>query len=217
MSILTIKPPVVGRVNQLPKPTFQLAKLQDPVAQQNFEILSRELNRLHQGGVPKAANIVFSSGLLNTDSTQFADTNEHRIAQLSCQITTSGNPVSVKLSPAMISNNSTYDSILNIGNITPPADAFSNKVTFGWYRSVIGGADGSPVCISRQFVSNSVTFSTPAAGNTIALLYNYLQLPAFEIEDPVSTGTYLYQFFLQCGSNTFVTLNQVQVIARELS
>ena len=215
MSILTTQAPVVGKLNQTPQPKLQLGGVQDPSAQHNFEVLSRELNKLRQGGPVRAANIVFSTGLLNTSSTQFADTNEHRIVQLSCQITTQGNPVSVKIAPAAISSDSSYKSIINIGNIAPPADAFSNKVTFGWYRNIVGSGNG-PVCISKQFISNSITFNVPAAGNAIALLFNYLQLPAFEIVDPVPSGTYLYQFFLQCGTNTFVTLNQIQAVAREL-
>jgi hypothetical protein len=192
----------------LNKPLIQLItqNIQDPVVQQNFEILNR-LFQQNLGGTPIApANIIFGPAWASGNGLTFSGTTVQTPGALQVQITTRGNPVRVKLAPFQYqSGNPSLFRLSTLGT-------YSAFGTFGWIRYQQGVSNGLSTTIASQILGVQAQSSgtSPIVGMDIPL-------PAFEYDDVVPTGTYTYQFFFQLGSvsQALAVLN-VNTVAYEL-
>jgi hypothetical protein len=183
-----------------PTALFITQNIDDPVVQQNFELLNKILAQKTQGNSISPANIVFGAASGSASASTISGTAQQVLTAVQVQIATRGNPVRVKVAP--FSYNSTYPSYLKLSTTATNIA----QATFGWLR--IGSSGGTPTVIS------SVTVGAGIAANSINFA---MPLPAFEFDDCVATGTYTYQFFVKLlNSSQTLTFQNINAVAYEL-
>jgi hypothetical protein len=199
-------------LNQTPQGLFATSYIQDPIVQQNFEILNKIISQILGGQLNPQANIVF--GPAAAQSTPVVVTTTSTVitpGAFQAQITTGGNPVRVKLAPFQFFNPPVGGIVSYQGpafaifsNGAPPI--FSIQAWCGWLRN--------GVQISETLIESAVTLTNaPTAPTNIALS---VPLPIHEFEDVVPAGTYTYQFYFFLFPGTALSYKQLQVVAHEL-
>lgn len=185
-------------LNQNPSNLFITQNIKDPVVQQNFEILNKQIIAQQQGKLRSKANYV--SGPAFGTSAPIALTSTTAltiIPQLQVAITTYGNPVSIKLcpfsySPTLINSPPGFyvGSFFTLSMLNQPAGSFG-AVTVGWKR--LDTSNGETTLLSASGLQMSVTPQVSVEkGLSITI-----PIPAFEVIDVVPAGLYIYQFYYQ--------------------
>lgn len=200
----------MSNLNQQPSVLLLPETISDPNVRNNFDILNKQIQKIRQIQQPPASNIVFGNTVYDSTTGKpkllgDAFTSLTTPGFLQAQITTKGNPVSMKISFAPYNipfdGSTVYASIYGIQK-----NSNTNAIAqiCGWLRN--------NVQICQMYIKNVLV----NPGGTDTGFINFIPLPAFEFEDVVAAGTYTYQFYYQNVSPTAVIYQNIRVVLKEL-
>jgi hypothetical protein len=186
---------VQNPLNTSQQTVFVTQGITDQIVRQNFDSLNKFLAKRLSGKEIEKANLVIGPAW-NQSSIIGNSTAVQKLGPLQAQITTRGNPVRIKLAPFFNGPGVAQFGIISVATLL--------KATVGWMR------DGDTV------VSQLVSTVAALDGGT-STIQMFFQLPAFEFDDVVPSGTYTYQFFFQLfDTNQTLNISNVNVVAYEL-
>lgn len=188
---------VNSSLNQQTQPSINTQGVQDQVVAQNLDNIAKFLKRLVQRKTPPAANVVIGP-TLSSATYLFASGAIQKVSKLSVQIVTRGNPIAIRLVPAIVSVNSTYWSNVEVLSLTTGIASCA----VGYYRN------------SVQQQPMSFNYQTSGTTN-LKVSFGF---PAFEIVDPQPSGVYTYEMYcILTDANSRLGFTQVALMAQELN
>lgn len=196
-------------ISKKPKQLLNL-DIQDEVIRANFDTLNRELQKRQGNKEAEPPNVVYSApgSFTNLQSASAFTLRQYlELPWLTVTIKTRGNPVNLKLISRVGSSDFAEGGIISLYPRLLGSARTEMDMAFGYFRQSPGNA---------REVMNVQLYSYEQPTATVLGMHVTIPLPAFEIEDPVPSGTWTYSFFARCeNTHTALKMSQILLCAKE--